>query len=469
MNILHRAVQYRNRIAEKYGDQWDQIATSRRFYGVRASSIIEVLVYIVFLFVLDFLFGSGERFFFVYPHPGWIILLLVVVQYSTKEAMVAAFLLTVYLLLGNIPDQSVDQSIYDYLMMIVLRPILWFSTATFLGGLHERQLTERDELRFAVENLEGHQKTLTESYNKLKGIKETLETKLVGQMRSSSVAYDAIKRVEMLSPGPLLMSIGDIVQKVLNPEKFSIYSLGDKGLEPLSCVGWGENEGYCRRFAVDTSVFKSVVLQGQVISTLWPKDREFIGEEGLLAAPLIDPNYNTVFGMIKIEAMPFDHFSLSTLETLRVLCEWIGNAYGTALKFAEAQENTVINLENQQLSHGFYRWQLRILKQLGKQVQINFVALSLDVKYPAGTSLEEKKQHSTFISNVIAGSVPRIAGIYDGKHMYREFCIIAHLAPEETIEIISENLVSSLSSQEALNPLKFKVHGEYLNKRGKVT
>lgn len=462
VRTLERFKNFGAKLEGQYGEHWEDIATKRRWWGIRASAVIEVLVFLLILTAVDFFFGSGNRFFFVYPHPAWVILLLVIVQYGTSEALLTALLLSLYLLLGNLPEQKVEQSIYGYLMMLSLRPILWFSAATFIGGLQERQIAERDELRHQVGSLEKQQKTLSESYEKLKEIKETLETKLVGQMRSASVAYEAIKGVEVLSPGQILMSIAEIVKRVVNPEKFSVFALGENGLEPLSCVGWNDKEKYQRRFAADSLLFQEIVVHKRPAAIFWPKDREYIGREGLVAAPLIEPTSRTVFGMIKIEEMAFEEFSLSTVDTIRVLCEWVGSAYGAAVKFEEAKENAVLNQDNQLLSYGFFKWQTRLLKNMSKEMGIPFIVIYISVKHAVGTSTEDKKQLSTFLSNILVSVLPQAVGIYDGKRMFRDFGIIAHLKQGETLDTALSTLQNNLNKQAMFEKHEFNVRAELL-------
>ena len=65
-------------------------ARHRRVLGVRLSAIIEVVVLVGLVLLIDRLWGPGNRFASIKPHPLWIPVLLAATYYGTREALWAA-------------------------------------------------------------------------------------------------------------------------------------------------------------------------------------------------------------------------------------------------------------------------------------------------------------------------------------------------------------------------------------------
>ncbi|HHS83456.1 MAG TPA: hypothetical protein ENK38_00820, partial [Gammaproteobacteria bacterium] len=115
-----------------------------RILGVRRSALVEIGLFFVLAILLDQFIFDADSFWYVTPHPFWLIILLVTVQYGTAEGVLAALASTVVLLAVGIPEQTLNQDLYDYLFSIVRRPLMWFVAAVLLGELRMRHLRERE-------------------------------------------------------------------------------------------------------------------------------------------------------------------------------------------------------------------------------------------------------------------------------------------------------------------------------------
>src|SRR3546814_2467936 len=90
----------------------------------RITALLEIALFLAGALLLDRYVFAGDRFASVQPHPFWIIILLMAAQYGTGEALLAAVASTAALLIGNIPDQPIDQDIYAYILELARNPIL---------------------------------------------------------------------------------------------------------------------------------------------------------------------------------------------------------------------------------------------------------------------------------------------------------------------------------------------------------
>ena len=88
-------------------------------------------------------------------------------QYGTTEGLVAAAAATAALLLGNFPDRSINQDIYDNILAIAQLPLMWAASAVVLGELRERHIRERDQLKEDLVGALSREEQITNSYERL--------------------------------------------------------------------------------------------------------------------------------------------------------------------------------------------------------------------------------------------------------------------------------------------------------------
>src|SRR5688500_1753250 len=58
--------------------------------GIRFSAIVETVAFLGIAVLLDYFYFSGNRFWSLEPHPFWLLVALVSVQYGTNEGVFAA-------------------------------------------------------------------------------------------------------------------------------------------------------------------------------------------------------------------------------------------------------------------------------------------------------------------------------------------------------------------------------------------
>ena len=75
----------------------------RRLLGVRVAAWVEIALFFVAVLAIDALLLDGDRFWDVRPHPFWLIVILVAVQYGANASLVAALTASLALTVGNLP------------------------------------------------------------------------------------------------------------------------------------------------------------------------------------------------------------------------------------------------------------------------------------------------------------------------------------------------------------------------------
>src|SRR5918999_1920249 len=186
---------------------------AKRIARLRVSALVEIAIFLAFMLLLDYAASDGTRFWDVSPHPYWIIVLLVAVQYGTPEGLTTALTASL-MLLTKIPAQDVTQDMYAYLLSIAANPLMWLVAAVVLGELRRKHLRECQHLRQELAQARAREGKIAQSYEWVKEVKEKIDPRIAGQLRSQIAAYHAAKAMESLSPQEAVQGLEELVKAV---------------------------------------------------------------------------------------------------------------------------------------------------------------------------------------------------------------------------------------------------------------
>ena len=415
-----------------------------RIIGIRTSALVEMLIGLVVLTAIDYFFFQGNRFWDVNPHPFWIVVLLIAAQYGTGEGLLAAILATVFLLLGNMPEQADGQSHYDWLFNLAINPILWLVGGWILGELRQRHMRERNILWREIDESQQRENLISHSYNFVKGRKESLEVQVSGQLLSSIDAYRAAKSVETLDPKSVMQGVERLVKSVLGPQKFSLYLFHENKLSATIIHGWAPSDKFSQEFDSFSPLYQAVVGQRELLVIANEQHEIALDGQGILAGPVMDPDSNRVIGMLKVEQIDFTSLSLNTVETFRALSEWIGTALVNARNYQSVKAEAIINPERNLLSHSYFKRQSEYMRTLAKRV--GFDLSMLVIKLNDAKSLSDTDRIT--VARQIAESVKTVLRSVDLAFDYQtdgeEYSILLPATPQAGASIVRDKIAKDM-------------------------
>ncbi len=420
---------------------------SGRILGVRRSALLEIALFFIVAILLDLFVFDADSFWYVTPHPFWIIVLLVAVQYGTMEGVLAALAATVVLLVGHMPDQSMSQDLYDYLFEVVRRPLMWFAAAVLLGELRMRHLREKERLRSELEEARQKERTIAAAYARQNEIKSDLETRVAGQMRTVISMHQAVKSLEQLDPGKVLFSIMDMVRAVMNPQKASVFMLGQNVLEAAVHTGWTGKDEYLRVIGAEHPLFQEIVARRRVLNIASEGDEKILGQQGVLAGPLLNADTGEVIGMLKIEQLEFIELGWTTIKNFEVVCEWIGTVYGNSQRFHTARENSVVDDSGLFLSSNYYARQTRFLTSLARRHGFALAQIDISLQNYNELAPEERARAPVALSTAVERVLRNTDLAFDRRNNGREFTIILPATPTRNARIVEERLLRALHDE----------------------
>jgi len=313
------------------------MVNKKKIFGIRLSALIETLVFLLAIVLYDCLLGKCDRFLDSSPHPFSVVILIITVQYGTAEGIASVILSTLFLYAGNIPEHRIDETLFEYQFRIATLPLAWFIAAFVIGEIRMRLEYTNERLSKKLEETRGKLRTVSKEFSLLKSTKENLEAHLVSQQRSQTATYAALQALETLNPTQILLKVEDVVTSLLNIQKFSVYAKGEQGFEVVTSYCWKREEPYLLRIEPEHPLFIGVAGERRILCAINPDDEKALGNEGVLAAPLIDNESGEIFGMLKIEEIDFMELNLSSLESFRSLCHLIGSAYARARRYQKVK------------------------------------------------------------------------------------------------------------------------------------
>jgi hypothetical protein len=348
--------------------------------GLRVSAIVETVAILGVLLGVDYVFGQGDRFFDMQPHPFWIVVLLVSAQYGLENGLFAAAAASAALLLFNIPPLAVGQDVIGQANMLAINPALWVVGAVTVGGLAERHLWRSKHALHSLEIVEAEADILRHSVERLAHANEALENRVAGQLSTFAGLYEAAKAVERETPGEVLMGAARLVRSALNAKEFSVFPFNEGVLEAALCEGWPANSRKARSYRAGMPLFDHVVAQRSFVHVAMPTGEVILDQQGVLAGPILNPSDGTVRGMLKVERLAFEDFTPSAVHNFRVLCEWLGAALVRAEDLQSARETSLMGEDGALLSRRLLSRVEDLFARLAKREKFPFSTLDLDIE-----------------------------------------------------------------------------------------
>ncbi len=418
-------------------------------FGIRSTAIIEILAIIFLTWLADFFSGAPHTLFFdVSPHPLWIAVLLVTVQYGTAEGVLAAVACTAALLiLGGIPERTISMKGYEYTLYILKNPLLWLIAAVFLGELRMRHVRERQALLNQNRDIQVQANTIADNYERVRGAKERLEARVAGQFRSSLQAYQAAKQIEKLHPSDVLQGVEEIITSVLAPEKFSVWLLSKEGMETTITYGWKEGEAYDTFIPADFELYRQIVGKQQVMHVANADYERALQGQAVIAGPLFSTETGEIVGMLKVEKLGFSDLSLTTVETFRSICDWVAMAFINARRYQEAKADTVFNAEHNMMTYGYFQRYTDYITALAKRLRFDVNMIVVKLAHADRLPAEERADVAKSLGTAVNDVLRSVDLAFDYHKTGEEYSIVLPATNRPGADVVLDKLKSAVAKR----------------------
>lgn len=427
------------RIEQKWGS----------FLGLRRNAWIEILGFLLLVLVVDYLWFDGTRFRDFHPHPFWVIVLIASVQYGSTAGIITTVLASFLLLAGNIPQMHFTHDFHQYVLDKLIQPLMWLAAAVVLGELSSRNIRERRDMGTQLAEALHRIKLLSHSFEQLQGMRERLEVRVAGQLRTVSQTWKAAQAIQRLEPEKVMGGVNEMVSTLLEPEQFSVYVLKHDRLQVVIRHGWQADDEYTTEFNETSSLFQSIVAENQVLSISRPEDEAVLESQGVMAGPLINPDSGELIGMLKIEDMGFAQMSVSTMENFSFICQWVGSVYGNAVKHQQTKAREFFNVDENLYSEAFFDRHRRFLSDLATRIGFDMTMISIRLSNYDELPNQSRAQFSVLLGQAVEEVLRDTDLAFNQQSEQWEFAIILPGTPQQGAEIVKQRMSDSLANKVA--------------------
>ncbi len=268
------------------------------------------------------------------PHPYWIAVLLLSLQYGTVSGLMAAGIAIVGTVLIGMPEPDIEERYFNYLVRVWSQPVLWLLVAMLLGSFRARQIEQRDELLIQVDELKTRGATLLDYATNLKARCLRLERHIATHQTSdSSLLLSALGRLGEAEPGRWAPAFRAVLAAGFPNGQLSLYAIdGDKVRLVLSHdAKLGDGAGLRAAAEIDPSspLLAAVVGAGRAVSVLDAADDLALAGHGVAAVPVfadLPGGGARVIGLLKADKLPPGLIDASTTRRLSVVAAHLAPA-----------------------------------------------------------------------------------------------------------------------------------------------
>lgn len=264
------------------------------------------------------------------PHPYWIAVLLLSLQYGTVSGLIAASIAIGGTVLIGLPEPDIEERYFNYLIRVWAQPVLWLLVALLLGTFRARQIEQRDELLHDVENLKTRGVTLLDHVSNLRARCVRLERHIATRPSSdASQLLAALGRLEDAEPGRWAPALRMTLATGFPGARVALYAVdSDKARVLLThddskaVAGSVSPASSSAEIEAGSPLLAAVVGAGRGVSVLNAADDVALDGRGVAAVPIFVEQPGAaprVAGMLLVEKLAPNLLDQATLRRLDVI------------------------------------------------------------------------------------------------------------------------------------------------------
>lgn len=305
------------------------------------AALVEIALLIGIPALLDYFVPSFPSLSGLQPHPFWLPVLLLSLQYGTVSALLAAGCAIAASSILGLPDQEIGEDHFTYLLRVWSQPVLWLITALILGQFRMRQIERKQELARQVAELNMQRTAIADYAANLRERCERLERDIVG--RRSMGGRDLLSLVHGLGAArgaAVQPGLGTLLEAAFGTCQASIaLRMGDE-LRVVFRHGWPTEPRWHTSFATGDPIHHTIVMSHAGLCAMTPGDETRLAGEGIAATPILSRSDGRVIGMLKLELVDPAELDASLPARLAVLADLLAPLVEGGLLGAVAASGT---------------------------------------------------------------------------------------------------------------------------------
>ncbi len=286
------------------------------------------------LLLLEFVLPGSVRLASMTPHPFWLPVILLSVQYGTGGGLAAALTAIGISWVIGWPDQAGGEDFYDYARRIWGQPMLWLGASIILGGLRSQHLYTLDVLRNELADADEQRKQIGALCTTLNSRCEHLERRMVCERdRSIEAGLAVLADVRNSEPKNLPDALGAAVALLLGQATYAVLLYRDGRLSERSdFTPAGDFAGNAPGVTKLPTVLEDALVHGKrYLSIMREDDACLLSGTALFAAPIVSPGRDRVLGVFLIQSMDASRIGQDVERSFHAVCRELAHAVAREL------------------------------------------------------------------------------------------------------------------------------------------
>ena len=289
--------------------------------------IAEIIGFYVLIFVLDLaLLAPTSSLFFYQPHPFWIPVILIALQYGFAPGVFTALSAIALNWLISDPVQALDEPHFAFVVRTWATPTLWLLAAFVIGQIRQLQIDDKARLKDEVEKQRKQSEVLTNYVSELKQSNANLQLQITtGKTSPLEHAIIQLSNRRSSDERDFMERLKTSLELLIGPNKSSVFIVNDTdSMRVAFKFGWNTNDPYQVSFNKDHPLYQSVIEQAESVSLSDAWGGEIFRGEGKVAFPIQFIHGGGAYGMLKIEEADNSIWSTNKTKALMILAREVG-------------------------------------------------------------------------------------------------------------------------------------------------
>ncbi|NKC34627.1 hypothetical protein, partial [Falsiroseomonas selenitidurans] len=210
---------------------------------------------------------------------------------------------------------------------------LFAALVGFLTDLARRRLAAAEA---AAEAAIADRDAIADANERLADRAMELDARLGARLQATTAVFEAARMLGAGTEGVIRGATG-LLRAATGCTACSFWLAEDRTLHLVAAEGWPEGATLADTLLPGPLTDAIAHATGPLVATR-PADRLALGEQGVLAAPVLSPWDGALLGMVKVEDIGFADLALETIPALQAAAGWIGAALAEA-RAREAAES----------------------------------------------------------------------------------------------------------------------------------
>ena len=160
----------------------------------------------------------------------------------------------------------------------------------------------------------------------------------------------------------------------------------------------------------------------------------------------MDGETGDVLGMLKVEKLGFFDLHFSNVETFRVLCDWIGQAYVNARQAEQERSDSFFNPSVRLFSYVFFERLVEYVTHLARRIGFNLTLLLLRVDNIRDLTDDRRSELPALVNATMLEILRTTDVAFDYRRGGHHFCILLPKMSGDHVHRVADRIVSHLQS-----------------------